>query len=205
MTHAHTAALPLPPVSRLWQLQSKMTAVGGEGTYEARLERVVQARAGIEQRLQVGQAAGVTACIACLHCEPAGCPGRPACMPAHSRTCTAPHQHHQQNRLPCPALPCPAPPQKRIELVDSYARVIAMIEIEVEMDSELPAAEVLGEWGRLPACLKPAAASRTALTAGLVLEHMHGWPPALACELPGQPLMLHVCLLPALTPRRCRH
>lgn len=35
-------------------------------------------------------------------------------------------------------------PQKRIELVDSYARVIAMIEIEVEMDSDLPAAEVLG-------------------------------------------------------------
>jgi hypothetical protein len=32
--------------------------------------------------------------------------------------------------------------------VDSYARVIAMIEIEVEMDSELPAAEVLGEQGR---------------------------------------------------------
>lgn len=34
--------------------------------------------------------------------------------------------------------------QKRIELVDAYARVIAMIEIEVEMDTDLPAAEVLG-------------------------------------------------------------
>lgn len=39
----------------------------------------------------------------------------------------------------------PTPLQKRIELVDSYARVIAMIEIEVEMDADLPAAEVLGE------------------------------------------------------------
>jgi hypothetical protein len=38
----------------LWQLQSKMAAVGGEGAYAARLERVVEARAGIEQRLQVG-------------------------------------------------------------------------------------------------------------------------------------------------------
>lgn len=55
MTHARTALSPLSPrcASRLWQLQSKMAAVGGEGTYEARLERVVQARAGIEQRLQV--------------------------------------------------------------------------------------------------------------------------------------------------------
>ena len=51
-------ALPRPSVCRLWQLQSKMAAVGGEGTYEARLERVVLARAGIEQRLQVGLAAG---------------------------------------------------------------------------------------------------------------------------------------------------
>lgn len=46
-------------------------------------------------------------------------------------------------------LSCTAPclafsPQKRIELVDAYARVIAMIEIEVEMDTDLPAAEVLG-------------------------------------------------------------
>ncbi|KAI3436374.1 hypothetical protein D9Q98_002427 [Chlorella vulgaris] len=72
-------------LARLWQLQNKMAAVGGEGTYEARLGRVVEARAGIEQRLQ-----------------------------------------------------------KRIELVDSYARVIAMIEIEVEMEADLPAAEVLG-------------------------------------------------------------
>ncbi|PSC68405.1 SET domain-containing [Micractinium conductrix] len=72
-------------LARLWQLQSKMAAVGGEGTYEARLDRVTTARAGLEERLQ-----------------------------------------------------------KRIELVDAYARVIAMIEIEVEMDADLPAAEVLG-------------------------------------------------------------
>jgi hypothetical protein len=36
--------------------------------------------------------------------------------------------------------------------VDSYARVIAMIEIEVEMDADLPAAEVLGERVLLPCC-----------------------------------------------------
>jgi hypothetical protein len=35
--------------------------------------------------------------------------------------------------------------QKRIELVDAYARVVNMIEIEVEMDTEVPVAEVLGE------------------------------------------------------------
>lgn len=40
--------------------------------------------------------------------------------------------------------------QRRIELVDSYARVIAMIEIEVEMDADLPAAEVLGECAPRP-------------------------------------------------------
>jgi hypothetical protein len=73
-------------LARLWQLQAKMAAVGGgPGAYEARLERVAEARLGLEQRLQ-----------------------------------------------------------KRIELVDAYARVIAMIEIEVEMDTDLPAAEVLG-------------------------------------------------------------
>lgn len=46
-----TPAHPSP--CRLWQLQNKMAAVGGEGTYEARLGRVVEAWAGIEQRLQV--------------------------------------------------------------------------------------------------------------------------------------------------------
>ncbi|KAL4420877.1 hypothetical protein ABPG77_002836 [Micractinium sp. CCAP 211/92] len=72
-------------LARLWQLQSKMAAVGGDGAYNARLDRVAAARVGLEQRLQ-----------------------------------------------------------RRIELVDQYARVIAMIEIEVEMDADLPAAEVLG-------------------------------------------------------------
>lgn len=46
--------LPCVAASRLWQLQSKMAAVGGENAYAARLERVVEARGGIEQRLQVG-------------------------------------------------------------------------------------------------------------------------------------------------------
>ena len=32
-----------------------------------------------------------------------------------------------------------------MELVDAYARVIAMIEIEVEMETQVPEAEVLGE------------------------------------------------------------
>lgn len=34
--------------------------------------------------------------------------------------------------------------KKRIQLADAYARVISMIEIEVEMETEVPAAEVLG-------------------------------------------------------------
>eukprot|EP00887_Chlorella_sp_A99_P006770 scaffold3.g6770.t1 len=34
--------------------------------------------------------------------------------------------------------------RKVVELVDAYARVLSMIEIEVEMESEVPAAEVLG-------------------------------------------------------------
>lgn len=50
---------------------------------------------------------------------------------------------------PPPSPPLPPSPQKRIELVDSYARVIAMIEIEVEMEADLPAAEVLGGSGCL--------------------------------------------------------
>jgi hypothetical protein len=36
---------------------------------------------------------------------------------------------------------------KRVEMVDAYARVISMIEIEVEMETEVPAAEVQGEDG----------------------------------------------------------
>ena len=39
---------------RLWQLQNKMAAVGGEGAYDARLDRVAAARSNLEQRLQVG-------------------------------------------------------------------------------------------------------------------------------------------------------
>ena len=35
-----------------------------------------------------------------------------------------------------------------MELVDAYARVIAMIEIEVEMETQVPEAEVLGEHPR---------------------------------------------------------
>jgi len=46
---------PAPHPRRLWQLQSKMAAVGGEGAYVARLDRVASARSGLEQRLQVGQ------------------------------------------------------------------------------------------------------------------------------------------------------
>ena len=42
------------PLCRLWQLQSKMAAVGGDGAYNARLDRVAAARVGLEQRLQVG-------------------------------------------------------------------------------------------------------------------------------------------------------
>ncbi|GAB4823249.1 hypothetical protein N2152v2_010295 [Parachlorella kessleri] len=72
-------------LARLWQLQNKMAAVGGEGAYDARLDRVAAARSNLEQRLQ-----------------------------------------------------------KRVEMVDAYARVIAMIEIEVEMETQVPEAEVLG-------------------------------------------------------------
>lgn len=72
-------------LARLWQLQAKMGAVGGAASYNVRLERVVAARQGVQQRLQ-----------------------------------------------------------KVVELVDAYARVLSMIEIEVEMESEVPAAEVLG-------------------------------------------------------------
>lgn len=33
---------------------------------------------------------------------------------------------------------------KRLELIERYSRVVNMIEIEVEIDSELPAAELMG-------------------------------------------------------------
>lgn len=73
-------------LARLWQLQAKMGMVSaGASGYDARLERVVEAREAVEIRL------------------------------------------------------C-----KRIEAVDAFARVISMIEIEVEMESELPAAELAG-------------------------------------------------------------
>lgn len=36
----------------MWQLQNKMAAVGGEGAYDARLDRVSAARTNLEQRLQ---------------------------------------------------------------------------------------------------------------------------------------------------------
>ena len=39
-------------LARLWQLQSKMAAVGGGAGYDARLERVALARANLEHRLQ---------------------------------------------------------------------------------------------------------------------------------------------------------
>ncbi|KAK9834837.1 hypothetical protein WJX81_002704 [Elliptochloris bilobata] len=72
-------------LARLWQLRNKMGAVGGNGTYEARLERVRSAIDGLEQRLR-----------------------------------------------------------KKLELLDGYARLANMVEIEVEMDTEVPAAEVAG-------------------------------------------------------------
>lgn len=38
-------------LARLYQLQNKMEAVGHAGAYDARLERVLAARAAVEQRL----------------------------------------------------------------------------------------------------------------------------------------------------------
>lgn len=140
-----------------------MAAVGGgPGAYESRLERVAEARLGLEQRLQ---ASGLlTSCEAdfalldglgemqfkfrrsgrwrpapaghrFVRCHAVGPPVL-ACSPSFAGLACSPSVLH------CPPT---APLQKRIELVDAYARVIAMIEIEVEMDTDLPAAEVLGE------------------------------------------------------------
>jgi hypothetical protein len=73
-------------LARLWQLQAKMGAIAGtNGTYDARMERVSEARVAIEQRLA-----------------------------------------------------------KRIEMVDAYAKVISMIEIEVEMETQVPMSEMEG-------------------------------------------------------------
>ncbi len=73
-------------LARLWQLQAKMGAVAGAaGTYDARMERVSEARIAIELRLA-----------------------------------------------------------KRIEMVDAYAKVISMIEIEVEMETQVPMSEMQG-------------------------------------------------------------
>jgi hypothetical protein len=97
---------PPPPMCRLWQLQSKMAAVGGEGTYEARLERVVLARAGIEQRLQVGLAAGTAQYVlpASTAFQLVALPGLAALLAA----CTALYQYGQINLPPClPALSLP--------------------------------------------------------------------------------------------------
>ena len=44
---------PCCVLCRLWQVQNKMAAVGGEGAYDARLDRVAAARSNLEQRLQV--------------------------------------------------------------------------------------------------------------------------------------------------------
>lgn len=74
-------------LARLWQLQAKIGAVAGAGdtTYDARRERVSEARVAIESRLA-----------------------------------------------------------KRIEMVDAYAKVISMIEIEVEMETQVPRSEMEG-------------------------------------------------------------
>eukprot|EP00877_Chromochloris_zofingiensis_P002415 jgi/Chrzof1/12174/Cz06g23240.t1 len=84
---AQEAGEDVRTLARLWQLQVKMESVDGAGgtAYEARIERVAVARAGVEQRLS-----------------------------------------------------------KRLELLDGYARVMNMIEIEVEMEIEVPAAELAG-------------------------------------------------------------
>lgn len=52
-TRPFQAPQPHFQLCRLWQLQAKMAAVGGGSAYEARLERVAEARSGVEQRLQV--------------------------------------------------------------------------------------------------------------------------------------------------------
>eukprot|EP00899_Mesostigma_viride_P023798 jgi/Mesvir1/4602/Mv15827-RA.2 len=72
-------------VARLFQLQTKMEAVGQQGVYSARIERVKAARAGLEQRMVA-----------------------------------------------------------KLDLVDKYATIANMIEIEVEMDSDLATAELKG-------------------------------------------------------------
>ena len=69
---ATAAAEDVRTLARLYQLQNKMEAVGRAGAYDARLERVLAARAAVEERLL-----------------------------------------------------------KRLDLIDGYARVINMIEIEV--------------------------------------------------------------------------
>ena len=48
---ADAAAEDVRTLARLYQLQNKMEAVGHAGAYDARLERVLAARAAVEQRL----------------------------------------------------------------------------------------------------------------------------------------------------------
>lgn len=98
---------------------------------------------------------------------------------------------------------CPPSVQRRIELVDSYARVIAMIEIEVEMDADLPAAEVLGECAPCPRLVLPTRHRPGATDAAMV------------CVLTGRPhpscrqkaqrcvsplLVLHMCCCRTVPP-----
>lgn len=74
--------------------------------------------------------------------------------------------------------------QKRVELVDAYARVINMIEIEVEMETQVPAAEVLGgSWaGRLgPACCGPGGMCLPRQYCAAVARPCHLEPSCLLC------------------------
>eukprot|EP00898_Chlorokybus_atmophyticus_P007955 jgi/Chlat1/8160/Chrsp76S07616 len=76
------ASAEVRTIAKLWQLENKMEAVGQQ-SYSARIDRVRNARQGLDERLA-----------------------------------------------------------SRLELIDSYAKVAAMIEIEVEMDADVPAAEM---------------------------------------------------------------
>lgn len=70
--------------------------------------------------------------------------------------------------------------------MDSYARVIAMIEIEVEMDADLPAAEVLGERVLLPRCALAAASHNRHALLGSASPQLSTAPRACTSRLDAQ-------------------
>ncbi len=145
-------------LARLWQLQTKMGKAGAP-------YQVCVVDREMNKEIEKLYMCGMYTCVVCIHVWYVYMCGLRKLQPTTYRYTYTPHNHNQHTTTPPPNPPPTQPTTqyqvraervtkacagleqrltKRLELIDGYARVLNMIEIEVELDTQVPDEEMLG-------------------------------------------------------------